>query len=201
MFTGGSLQSEGLFATQQKAFDLSGCIFRSQASFLASFTLLGKSPQTAIAWRADTAAESAGYFFAPWTKTEHHVCSRASIFRCANPKGSSHRHVQCTAIARRADTEGEMCMMFCRTGQKEWTSGCSRQGHQRCNKTYGTSTCTEQDVPFYTADGDSSTLVFTSNIQLELQTPLATPTHSGRNVHGWTAADARRAHTTSLTHM
>ena len=63
MFTGGSVQSEGVFTPQQKAFDVSGCIFRSQTSFVASFTLLGKSPQTAIAWRADTAAKSVGYFF------------------------------------------------------------------------------------------------------------------------------------------
>ena len=43
----GSLQNEGVFPPQQKAFDAFGCIFISQASFLASFTLLGKS------WHAD----------------------------------------------------------------------------------------------------------------------------------------------------
>ena len=33
--------------------------------------------------------------------------------------------------------------------------------------------------------------------QLELPTPLSTPTHSGRSVHGCFAADARRAYTTA----
>ena len=42
----------------------------------------------------------------------------------------------------------------------------SRQGHQRCNKTYGSSTCTEEEVSFCTADGDSSTLVFALKIKL-----------------------------------
>ena len=30
------------------------------------------------------------------------------------------------------------------------------------------------------------------SLQLALPTPLSTPTHSGRSVHGWFAGDARR---------
>ena len=49
----------------------------------------------------------------------------------------------------------------------------SRQGHQRCNKTYGSSTCTEEGVWFCTADGDSSTLVFASKIKLGKAVPVS----------------------------
>ena len=76
MFTGGSLQSEGVFTPQQKAFDFSGYIFRSQASSLARFTLLGQSPQTAIAWRADTEGETCMMFYRTGQNQRTSGCSR-----------------------------------------------------------------------------------------------------------------------------